>query len=92
MTMDASWTRFVRAWREISREHLSCWRESSDRLRLLVDRHPLPWALDQDWTWEVLASDGTCVGKFMTSGEAARFIALAEAAVARQPRRDETWK
>ena len=86
MTTDATWTRFVRVWRAISRENLARWRESSDRLRNLVARHPLPWIIDQDWTWEVFAADATCVGKFMTEAAAERFITLAEAAVARSSR------
>jgi hypothetical protein len=75
---DQAWTRFVRAWRAISHEHHRRWLDSPERIRALVDRHPLPWTIDQDWTWEVIASDGTCVEKKMTYGDALAFVTLAE--------------
>jgi hypothetical protein len=42
-------------------------------------KHPLPWKVDQDWTWEVLAADGACIAKFQTCHQAEEMIAAAEA-------------
>lgn len=78
MTTDQGWTRFVRAWRVIADDNIRRWHESPARVRDLIREHPLPWGAERDWTWEVIATDRACVAKFMTQGEATRFIALAE--------------
>jgi hypothetical protein len=75
MTTDALWTRFVRAWRDVAREGHRRWLDSPERISRLLAR--LPWIVERDWTWEVVASDQTCVGKFMTYADAARFVARA---------------
>lgn len=75
---DSHWTLFVRAWRDLGRRVHEDWLDSPERIAQLVKQHPLPWTIDQDWTWEVIASDGCCVAKKMTHGEAAAFIAKAE--------------
>jgi len=36
----------------------------------LALRHPVPWSVHQDWTWEVHDADGALVGKFSTQGQA----------------------
>lgn len=40
--------------------------------------HPLPWRIEQDWTSEVTAADGTTIVKCMTPQEAEWVIKLAE--------------
>lgn len=40
--------------------------------------HGLPWRVEQDWTHEVTAADGTVIAKCMTHTRAAAIIALAE--------------
>ena len=35
---------------------------------------PRPWYIDSDWTYEVIAFDGTLVAKFAWSEEAEEFI------------------
>jgi hypothetical protein len=47
-------------------------------LRALLARHPLPWTIDQDWTWEVIAADGTCIAKFQKHDEAYDMVRYAE--------------
>lgn len=42
-------------------------------------KHPLPWTVDQDWTFEVLDSKGACIAKFQRSDQAEEMIAAAEA-------------
>jgi hypothetical protein len=42
-------------------------------------KHPLPWTIDQDWTWEVLDSKGNCIAKFQTHGDAQAMIDAANA-------------
>lgn len=44
-----------------------------------IKKHPLPWKVDQDWTWEVIAADGTCLAKFQTCSQAEEMVAAAEA-------------
>ncbi len=41
--------------------------------------HPLPWKIEQDWTWEVIASDGHIVAKCPSREEADAVVAWAEA-------------
>jgi len=73
------WTRFVRAWRDVAKKHYRLWLDSPERIKAIVADHPLPWTIDRDWTYEVLAADGTCVAKKMTYEDAAAFVATAEA-------------
>lgn len=40
--------------------------------------HSLPWRVEQDWTWEVLAADGACIAKCKTAGAAQCIVAEAE--------------
>lgn len=40
--------------------------------------HPLPWRIDADWTWEVIASDGYCVAKCDHPDKAKALVELAE--------------
>ena len=44
----------------------------------LLDRHPLPWHIDHDWTVEVLTKKNDVVMKCMTTSHAEALIALAE--------------
>lgn len=74
MSADITWTRFVRLWRAIGRDAIEAWRWSPERLRALIVAHPLPWHVDQDWTFEVIAADGKCVGQFMLAADAEEFI------------------
>jgi hypothetical protein len=76
--IDKAWTWFVRAWREVMREHHRRWLDSPARLQTIVAAHPLPWVIERDWTWEVIAQDGTCVAKKRTHEDAAAFVAIAE--------------
>lgn len=48
----------------------------------LIREHPLPWKVDMDWTWEVVASDGVIISKNMRQDEAKALIAYAERRVA----------
>ncbi len=74
VSVDVRWIRFVRSWRAIGKEAIKAWRWSPERLCDLTTRHPLPWHVDQDWTFEVIASDGQCVGQFMLASDADEFI------------------
>lgn len=76
---DRLWTLFVRSWREVGRENHARWVDSPERIGGIVAKHPLPWIIDRDWTYEVIASDGACVAKKMTYESAAAFIATATA-------------
>ena len=78
MTTDQNWTHFVRSWREIGALAYRAWFVSPERIREILKRHPLPWIIEEDWTKEVLAADGCCVGKFQTYADAQRFIDSAE--------------
>ena len=40
--------------------------------------HPLPWRIEQDWTYEVTASDDYIIAKCRTRQEAEEFISFAE--------------
>jgi len=44
-----------------------------------IKKHPLPWKVDQDWTWEVIAANGTCLAKFRYQHQAEEMVAAAEA-------------
>lgn len=44
-----------------------------------VISHPLPWRVEQDWTWEVTAADGAVVAKCQTCAEAQAVVSAAEA-------------
>lgn len=46
-------------------------------VRPLIDRHPLPWRIDHDWTVEVVDANGECVTKLVSRDMAERFIAIA---------------
>jgi len=48
-------------------------------LRDLLAAHPLPWRVDRDWTWEVIAADGTTITKCATGVLADAIVAEAEA-------------
>ena len=45
--------------------------------QVLLD-HPLPWRMEQDWTWEVYAADGHLVAKYPDYKDAEALIAWAE--------------
>lgn len=47
-------------------------------LRHALLAHPLPWRIEQDWTWEVLAADGATIAKCMTPAQAQAVVSLAE--------------
>lgn len=40
-------------------------------------QHPLPWRVEQDWTSEVLASDGYCIAK-CSAVDAKEVVAFAQ--------------
>ena len=44
-----------------------------------IMKHPLPWKVEQDWTWEVIAANGTCLAKFRFQHQAEEMVAAAEA-------------
>jgi hypothetical protein len=56
---------------------------SGDPLHAIVStqviRHPLPWRVESDWTEEVIASDGYCIAKCVTTEEAEAIVAAAGA-------------
>ena len=33
-------------------------------LEKIISEHPLPWRIERDWMWEVVASDNSCVAGF----------------------------
>ena len=39
--------------------------------------HPLPWKIEQDWTWEVTASDGCIIAKCRSREVAEAVVAWA---------------
>lgn len=41
-------------------------------------RHPLPWRVEHDWTYEVTAQSGHIIAKCMTEEAAERIIAFAQ--------------
>lgn len=46
-------------------------------LDVQLQTHPLPWRIERDWAFEVIAADGTCVAKYPTQAEAEALLALA---------------
>lgn len=46
-------------------------------VRGLLKRHPLPWRLEQDWTWEVIDANNTCLAKFRSDAAASELIDFA---------------
>ena len=61
---------------------LKCARRERDALRCMLTHavitHPLPWRIEQDWTWEVIAANGATVAKCQTPAEAQAIVSLAE--------------
>ena len=53
-----------------------------DMLWHAVLLHPLPWRIEQDWAWEVIAADGTTVAKCQTPARAQAVVATTEAMMA----------
>jgi hypothetical protein len=51
-------------------------------LRLVFEtqlrRHPLPWRVERDWTFEVKSLDHAIIAKCMTHEQATAIISLAE--------------
>lgn len=45
-----------------------------DVLLWMVITHPLPWYVDHDWTYEVIASDATVIAKCATEETAQAII------------------
>lgn len=45
----------------------------------IVAKHPLPWRVERDWTFEVIASDNAIIAKFADSISAQEFIKEIEA-------------
>ena len=52
---------------------------ANDVVRHALLHHPLPWRIEDDWTREVTAADGTIIAKCMTFARAEAVIALATA-------------
>ncbi len=56
---------------------------AEELLTLLIDdhlwRHPWPWAVDWDWTWEIYDAKQQLVVKCGTAAHATALIELAEA-------------
>ena len=50
----------------------------ADKVLAAMRKHPLPWRIDRDWTWEVIASDGHTVAKCMRPEQARAVVAQAE--------------
>lgn len=46
-------------------------------VRGLLQRHPLPWRLERDWTWEVIDADNTCFAKFQSDAAGQELIDFA---------------
>jgi len=44
-----------------------------------IMKNPLPWKVEQDWTWEVIAANGTCIAKFQKWSQAQEMVSAAEA-------------
>lgn len=77
-TVDQTWTLFVRLWKRvaINAHHAVMWSDAT--IRALLDKHPLPWHTDQDWTWEILdARDTYVTGGFRHEIDALDYIAKA---------------
>ena len=54
-------------------------RDAEDAIvRNVMLSHPLPWRVEQDWTWEVIDAKGAVVAKCMTYARATAVVALAE--------------
>lgn len=47
-------------------------------VRPLIDKHPLPWRWERDWTFEVLDAKNEIVVKLMTAAHAEELIAFAD--------------
>jgi hypothetical protein len=57
--------------------NMSAW--AKELLFRQMMKHPLPWKVEQDWTWEVIAADGACIAKFQTWSDAQVMVSAAEA-------------
>lgn len=44
----------------------------------LVDKHPLPWRIELDWTVELYDANNQCIDKYMQVAHAEQVIKLAE--------------
>lgn len=78
---DHTWTLFVRLWRGVGREAARARKWSEAHLRELLIQHPLPWHVDQDWTWEVVdARDSSVESGFTSWHEADQYIEAARKA------------
>ena len=45
----------------------------------ILSRHPAPWHVEQDWTYEVITQDGLCVAKCSTPEGAGLIAVMAQA-------------
>lgn len=52
---------------------------TEELLSQVLYRYSLPWHVEQDWTWEVIAANGTCIAKFQKPSQAEEMIRAAEA-------------
>lgn len=44
----------------------------------LLREHPLPWTVDQDWAYEVIARDGALIAKFQKARQAQELVDFAQ--------------
>jgi len=51
-------------------------------VRGLLEKHPLPWYVDRDWTWEVLDNNNACLAKFQSDAAAHELVEFAKALAA----------
>lgn len=51
---------------------------ANDLVRQVSLMNPLPWTIEQDWTWEVTAANGVIVAKCRTPGDAQAVVALGQ--------------
>ena len=47
-------------------------------LRNQLREHPLPWKVERDWSYEVVATDKTIIAKCMSYDEAERVVMFAK--------------
>ncbi len=58
-------------------------------VRALITRHPLPWCIEQDWTFEVMDANNRCFLKMRTYAAASELIDHADRLAAEDKKADE---
>lgn len=78
MSVDVTWTRFVRVWKRIGSAASIDYQWSPAYIRKKLNTKPLPWTVDRDWQWEVLDANGHTVNSFRHEIDAWDYIRMAE--------------